>query len=75
MNYATGDVEKLSPEKQDWLNRFYELNGIATVESVFSIEGEYFLGDKITVIKTYLELNPSKPFRIWVIDNYTRLTQ
>lgn len=46
---------------------------ICEPEDFFSIEGEIFKGERVDLIKKYVKENPSKAFRIWLIDQGLRI--
>lgn len=71
--YYFGDQSELTPSELENYNRMKELIDLCEVEQIFSIEGEYFIGNRIEAVKEYMRLNPSKKFTIWVKDNYRQL--
>lgn len=50
-----------------------ELMGLCKTVRIFECEGVLFYGDTVKAAKTYVDLNPSKPFFIWLQDNYTQV--
>lgn len=49
-------------------NQFRELLDATNNMHCFELDGEIFSGNAIYWIKKYCAINPSKPFRIWLID-------
>lgn len=49
-------------------NQLTQLISLCTDADIFVYDGMLVRGNKVTVTKEYVKLNPSKKFRIWLID-------